>query len=223
MAFIADMGRRETRMTRKISLFLLLAVMLTTVSAAAMPPVDVEPWEMAPGTAEMGPGDTAPTADERADCPRYSEGEINMIANVVNGEVGGITGTCVLTYADGSQLWTDASVLRSIHARVVDNQVQSALFPATVSGCVGTYWSTSYTGTGWRDSAQWQSCRAAVVEALGGAGDPSATGAWVPSNVYAATCDPNFASWYPGCYLWARVDWDTGWYSGTFYYYAYGG
>jgi hypothetical protein len=141
----------------------------------------------------------------------------------VSGEVGGITGPCVLTYADGSQLWADASVLRSIHARVVANQVNSGMFPATVSGCVGTYWSQSYTGTGWRDSAQWQSCRAAVVEALGGTGDPSPTGAWVPGNVFAATCDPWFSSYYPGYYLWARVDWDTGWCSGTFYYYAYGG
>jgi hypothetical protein len=193
-----------------------LAVLLATVSAAAMPPVDVEPWEMAPGTAEIGPGEPDAAADERADCPRYSESEINMIANVVSGEVGGITGTCVLTYADGSQLWADASVLRGIHACVVDNQVKSGMFPDSVSGCVGTYWSTSYTGTGWRDSAQWQSCRAAVVEALGGA-------VCVPGNVYAATCDPWFASYYPGYYLWARVDWDTGWYSGKFYYYAYGG
>lgn len=202
-----------------------LAVLLATVSAAAMPPIGVEPWEMAPGTAEIGPGEPDAAADERADCPRYSDAEINMIANVVNGEVGGITGTCVLTYADGSQLWADASVLRGIHARVVDNQVQSGMFPATVSGCVGTYWSTSYTGTGWRESAQWQSCRAAVVEALAGRDDTGgliARATVVPENVYAATCDPNFASWYPGYYLWARVDWDTGWYSGTFYYYAYG-
>lgn len=208
---------------RRALIGIALALLLATVSAAAMPPVGVEPWEMMPGTAEMGPGDQGAAADVRADRPRYSEGEINMIANVVNGEVGGICGTCVLTYADGSQLWADASVLRWIHARVVDNQVQSALFPATVSGCVGTYWSTSYAGTGWRDSAQWQSCRAAVVEALGGTGDPSHTGAWVPGNVYAATCDPWFASYYPGYYLWARVDWDTGWCNGTFYYYAYGG
>lgn len=201
---------------RRAVIGIALAVLLATVSAAAMPPVGVEPWEMAPGTAEIGPGEPAPTADERADCPRYSEGEINMIANVVNGEVGGICGACVLTYADGSQLWADASVLRWIHARVVDNQVQSALFPATVDGCVRQCWSASYAGTAWRESSQWQSCRAAVVEALDGA-------FCVPGNVYAATCDPNFASWYPGYYLWARVDWDTGWYSGTFFYYAYGG
>ena len=208
---------------RRALIGIALAVLLATVSAAAMPPVDVEPWEMVPGTAEMELGEPDPTADVLADSPRYSDAEINMIANVVNGEVGGMTGTCVLTYADGSQLWADASVLRWIHARVVDNQVQSGMFPATVSGCVGAYWSASYTGTGWRDSAQWQSCRAAVVEALGGTGDPSPSGAWVPGNVYAATCDPWFASYYPGYYLWARIDWDTGWRSGTFYYYAYGG
>ena len=46
---------------------------------------------------------------------------------------------------------------------------------------------------------------------------------FVPGNVFAATCDANFAGYYPGWYLWARVDWDTGWVSGTFFYYAYGG
>lgn len=145
----------------------------------------------------------------------YPDADINTIANVVNGEVGGISGTVILTYADGSQLWTDGSTLRMIHARIVDNQVKSSIFPSTVQGCVSQCWSTSYTGTAWRESTQWQSCRQAVVDALAG-------GISVPSNVYAATCDANFASYYPGWYLWARVDWDTGWYSGTYYYYAYG-
>lgn len=146
----------------------------------------------------------------------YSDADLNTITNVVNGEVGGIVGTVVLTYADGTQLWTDACTLHKIHARVVDNQVKSSLFPSTVQGCVSQCWSWSYTGTDWRSSTQWQHCRQDVVDALTG-------GISVPSNVYAATCDANFASWYPGYYLWARVDWDTGWYSGTFYYYAYGG
>jgi hypothetical protein len=101
------------------------------------------------------------------------------------------------------------------------------MFPATVDGCVRQCWSTSYAGTAWRESSQWQSCRAAVVEALEerastGGQIARATGCSVPRNVYAATCDANFDGYYPGWYLWARVDWDTGWVSGTFYYYAYG-
>lgn len=187
---------------RKLIATLLCVCLLASSSAA-----------LSPATADF------PDAPEVETAPAVETGgydaDLNMIANVVNGEVGGICGTVVLTYADGSQLWTDGSTLRMIHARIVDNQVQSSLFPSTVSGCVGQCWSWSYTGTAWRDSAQWQSCRQAVVDALAG-------GVSVPSNVYAATCDANFASYYPGWHLWARVDWDTGWFSGTFYYYAYG-
>lgn len=38
-----------------------------------------------------------------------------------------------------------------------------------------------------------------------------------------ATCDPYFADRYPAYRLWAKARWDTGWASGTFYYYEYGG
>lgn len=145
----------------------------------------------------------------------YSDADMNTITNVVNGEVGGIVGSVVLTYADGSQLYTDACTLHKIHARVVDNQVRSSVFPSTVQGCVSQCWATYYTGTDWRGSAQWQHCREDVVDAL-------TWGYHVPSNVFAATCDPYFCQRYPGYYLWARVDWNTGWYSGTFYYYRYG-
>ena len=153
----------------------------------------------------------------------YTAAEINEIANVVNGEVGGIGGaSVVLTFADGSQLLTDGYALRRIHACVVDNQVKSGLFPATVDGCVRQCWSTAYASTGWRESRQWQSCREAVVEALCDMADVGIGHYGVPDNVYAATCDGVFSSYYPGWHLWARVDWDTGWYSGTFYYYQYG-
>lgn len=144
----------------------------------------------------------------------FTDAEINEITNVVNGEVGGICGSVVLTYADGSQLYSDASLLRMIHTKVVENQVKSSLFPSSVDSCVKQCWSWSYAGTSWRESSQWQSCREAVVNALNG-------GVSVPSNVYAATCDAYFASYGAGWYLWARVDWNTGWFSGTFYYYQY--
>lgn len=194
-------------MLKKMCIGILCAVLLATGAHAAMPPTGEESW-ITPATV------MAQDADLGLTCG-YSDADINTITNVVNGEVGGISGTVVLTYADGSQLWTDGFTIRMIHARVVDNQVRSPMFPSTVQGCVSQCWSWSYTGTSLRDSAQWQSCRQAVVDALSG-------GISVPNNVYAATCDGAFASYYPGWHLWARVDWNTGWYSGTFYYCAYG-
>jgi hypothetical protein len=212
---------------RRAVIGIALAAVLATGCWAAVPE-GLEPWEWIPGDGVLSAVEM--TEDTSSDLlvpsPRgkgYTEGEINEITNVVNGEVGGISGTCVLTYADGTQLYADACLLHRIHARIVDNQVRSGLFPSTVDGCVQQCWSAAYSSTGWRESSQWKHCREDVVEALGGTGDPSATGVWVPGNVFAATCDPWFASYGPGWYLWARVDWDTGWCSGTFYYYSYGG
>lgn len=147
---------------------------------------------------------------------QYTDGELNMIANVVNGEVGGITGSVTLTYAEGTTVEADACLLHQIHARVVDNQVRHDLFPDTVRSCVRQYWSKGYSGTGWRTSEQWQRCRTDTLMALYGLID-------VPDNVLAATCDPGFAERYDGYKLWAKVRWDTGWTSGTFYYYAWEG
>lgn len=146
----------------------------------------------------------------------YTEGELNMMANVVLGEVGGITGTATITYADGTVVEADACLLHQIHARVVDNQVWHDLFPSTVRSCVWQYWSKSYSGTGWRSGAQWQHCREDALRALWGFID-------VPDNVLAATCDAHFAERYDGYKLWVKVKWDTGWTHGTFYYYQYGG
>lgn len=146
----------------------------------------------------------------------YSDSELNMIANAVNGEVGGITGSVWITYADGMTVEEDACLLHKIHARVVDNQVRSDLFPSTVRSCVRQYWSKGYAGTGWRTNAQWQHCRQNVLWALWGFID-------VPDGVVAATCDPYFADRYAGYQLWAKVKWNTDWTSGTFYYYQYGG
>lgn len=146
----------------------------------------------------------------------YTEGEINMIANVVNGEVGGICGTVTIYYPDGAVVEADGQTLRRIHARVVDNQVHSELFPDSLYWCLTLYWTESYTSTSWRTSEQWLRCRTDTLMALYGLVD-------VPDNVLAATCDPYFAERYDGYELWAKVRWDTGWTSGTFYYYQYGG
>lgn len=146
----------------------------------------------------------------------YTDGELNMIANVVNGEVGGISGTVTIYYPDGTVAEADGQTLRRIHALVVDNQVRHELFPDTVRQCVALYWSRAYTGTGWRTSEQWQHCRQDALWALYGFVD-------VPDGVVAATCDPYFANRYTAYRLWAKVKWDTGWVSGTFYYYQYGG
>lgn len=146
----------------------------------------------------------------------YTDAELNMIANVVNGEVGGISGTVTIYYASGETVESDVQILRRIHARIVDNQVRHELFPDTVRQCVALYWSRAYTGTGWRTSEQWQHCRTDALMALYGLID-------VPDTVLAATCDPHFAERYTGYALWAKVKWDTGWNHGTFYYYQYGG
>lgn len=145
----------------------------------------------------------------------YSDEEINQITNVVNGEVGGIQGTVLVTYADGSQEYTDGHFLRMVHACVVDNQVNSDLFPSSLVKCIRQCWSSSYTGTSYRSNKQWKRARESVIAALDGEIN-------VPTNVFAATCDPYFASRYKSYQLWARVDWDTGWVKGTFYYYSYG-
>ena len=146
----------------------------------------------------------------------YTEGEINMIANAVNGEVGGITGSVWITYADGTTVEEDACLLHKIHARVLDNQVRHDMFPDSVRSCLNLYWTSAYTATGWRSSTQWQHCRNDALMALYGLVE-------VPDNVLAATCDPRFAERYDGYKLWAKVRWDTGWTHGTFYYYQYGG
>ena len=144
----------------------------------------------------------------------YTDAELNMIANVVNGEVGGITGSVTLTYADGTTVEADACLLHKIHARVLDNQVRHELFPDSLRTCINLYWTSAYTATGWQTSAQWQHCRNDALMALYGLVE-------VPDNVLAATCDPRFAERYDGYKLWAKVKWDTGWTSGTFYYYEW--
>ena len=144
----------------------------------------------------------------------YTDAELNMIANVVNGEVGGITGSVTLTYADGTTVEADACLLHKIHARVLDNQVRHELFPDSLRTCINLYWTSAYTATGWQTSAQWQHCRNDALMALYGLVE-------VPDNVLAATCDPRFAERYDGYKLWAKVRWDTGWTSGTFYYYEW--
>lgn len=146
----------------------------------------------------------------------YTESEINMIANTVNGEVGGICGTVTIYYASGETVYADGQTLRRIHARVVDNQVHHELFPDSLRTCLSWYWTSAYTDTAWKTSSQWQQCREDALAALYGLIE-------VPDNVLAATCDPGFAERYDGYELWAKVTWDTGWVSGTFYYYQYGG
>ena len=196
-------------MKRTVVFILLFSLFLTLPVYAEKPPIGEDAW--------IKPAHEPKVLEETG--IGYSDAEINQITNVVNGEVGGIIGTVVLTYADGSQLYTDACTLHKIHACIVDNQVKSSLFPSSVYSCVNQCWSYAYTGTGYNSSAQWQHCREDVAGALQ---DHFRDGTkMIPSNVFAATCDPYFASCYSGWKLWARVDWNTGWFSGTFYYYCY--
>lgn len=171
-------------------------------------------WLLAVNTYALSPACPRPLP-EPPELP-YSDAELNMMANVVNGEVGGITGTATITYSDGTKVDVDACLLHRIHARVLDNQVKSEFFPDSLRTCISWYWTIAYTATGWRTSERWQHCRTDTLMALYGLID-------VPDNVLAATCDPRFAERYTGYALWAKVKWDTGWTSGTFYYYQYGG
>lgn len=146
--------------------------------------------------------------------------DVDLITNVVAHEVGGISGGStyvVITYADGTTYtYNGGCILHKIHARVLQNQANSSLFQSDLSACIKTYWA-SYLADPWyfsRSNPTWQHCREDVVSALNGEFT-------IPSNVLAATCDPNFASYYPGYSLYAAVYWNTGWYSGTFYYYQY--
>lgn len=179
------------------ALCLWLAIWLLTVNAYALSPARPRPLPPLP---ELD----------------YTESEINMIANTVNGEVGGICGTVTIYYPDGTVVEADGQTLRRIHARVVDNQVHHELFPDSLRRCLALYWTEAYTATSWRNNAQWQRCREDALAALYGLID-------VPENVLAATCDPYFADKYTGYELWAKVRWDTGWTHGTFYYYAWEG
>ena len=145
----------------------------------------------------------------------YCDSDLNIIANIVNGEVGGIIGNVTLTYYDGSVVTDDACVLHKIHAQIVDNQVNSDMFPSTVYKCANKCWSSSYAKTGERSSSQWKHCKADVIDALSSDGR-------IPNNVFAATCDSKFAQKYSGYHLYAKVNWNTGWTKGTFYYYYYG-
>ena len=187
--------QKTKQIMEKLALILLIS-MLLTISVNALSPaklIKLEPVDIG-----------------------YSDEEINIITNVVNGEVGGLCGTIILTYADGSQVYTDGSTIHMIHAKVIDNQVKSSMLPSTVYECVKQYWSSGYTGTAWRNSSQWQECRQDVLKALAGDID-------VLDNIFAATCDPYFCQKYTKYELYARVDWDTGWCSGTFYYYTFKG
>jgi len=151
-----------------------------------------------------------------------SEADIDRIANVVTHEVGGICGPdsyVVVTYANGTSVtYYGSCILHQIHAQVLLNQLHSSMFPDTLSSCIRTYWASYLSEPGYYGSANstWVHCRQDVTDVLMG------YTVTIPSNVYAATCDPYFASYYPGYSLYAAVYWNTGWYSGTFYYYQYG-
>lgn len=175
-------------------------------------PTTAAPTTVAPETEpEPAPTETDPPQTYGG----FSDADINRIASVVNGEVGSMCGNITLTYSDGSQVSVSGDTIRMMHAMVVVNQYRSSMFPSTVSGCIRTYWSSAYDRPDFRSSAQWQACRQAVINALNG-------GVSFPSNVFGATQDASFGSRYPGYWKYARVDWNTGYCSGTYYYYAYG-
>lgn len=159
--------------------------------------------------------------DDTSSSYYLSNKEIDMVANVVMHEVGGIYGSnayVTITYANGQSVTYNGScILHKIHAQVLLNQYNSSMFPSSLASCIRNYWMSGLEYSGYYSSSNstWQHCRNDVIDILN-------NGFSIPSNVYAATCDPYFASYYPGYSLYAIVYWNTGLYSGTFYYYQYG-
>lgn len=152
----------------------------------------------------------------------FTEDEIDMITSVVMHEVGGLYGSnssVTITYANGySETYYGTCLIHKIHAQVLINQYHSSLFPSSLSRCISLYWDAGLTNTNYynKNNSTWQHCRADVLDVLTSGGN-------LPNNVFGATCDPYFAQRYSGYSLYASVYWNTGWYSGTFYYYQYNG
>ena len=96
------------------------------------------------------------------------------------------------------------------------SQSSSNIFPSSLSKCISWYWDPSLTSINYynRNNSTWQHCRDDVLDVVLSGGN-------IPSNVFAATCDPYFATYYPQYSLYASIYWSTGWYTGTFYYYQY--
>ena len=220
------MKKKHLRTLEILLCTLLLLCVLAPLTAQAVPPDHCT--EM-----HVGENDWTEYVDNYMPLPKetgsestgysgLSESDLDLMANVVAHEVGGISGEgtyVVITYADGTtQTYNGGCILHKLHARVLLNQIQSDIFPSSASACISTYWASWLASPGCysRSSSLWQHCRQDVVDAVSG-------GFSIPSNVYAATCDAWFASWYPGYTLYASVYWNTGWYSGVLYYYSYGG
>lgn len=150
---------------------------------------------------------------------KYTDYEIDLITNVVMHEVGALSGniSIYITYANGTTYdYSGTNIIHKIHAQVLLNQYNSSIFPESLSTCISWYWASYLTNQYYynRNNSTWQTCRADVIETIN-------NDFIIPSNVFAATCDPYFASYYPGYSLYAAVYWNTDWYSGTFYYYQY--
>lgn len=147
----------------------------------------------------------------------FTEEEIDMITNVVMHEVGGVCGYVSITYSNGETFtYNDGCMLHKIHTMVLINQFNSSLFPDSISKCIRQCWMRGLENTGYysRNNSTWQHCREDVVDVL-------ENGFTIPDGVFAATCDAYFANSYSGFSLYATVYWNTGWYSGVFYYYQY--
>ena len=149
-----------------------------------------------------------------------SEEQIDMITNVVMHEVGGLSGINItLVYANGTTIdYSGTNFIHKVHARVLLNQYNSSLFPSSLSKCISYYWASYLANSNYysHNNETWKTCRQDVLEEL-------SSGPIIPNNVFGATCDPYFASYYPGYSLYATIYWNTGWYSGVFYYYQYNG
>ena len=80
-----------------------------------------------------------------------TDDQIDMVANVVMHEVGGLYGsgvTILVTYANGTSIdYSGTDIIHKIHAQVLLNQYNSSLFPSSLSKCISQYWANYLTNT----------------------------------------------------------------------------
>lgn len=221
------------RILKTIVFILLCSLILTNLSFAEEITIgektqshynNTQPVQMLLGTEGDNEEENIPPAKEKIAENSSSYGltaeQIDLVTNIVMHEVGSLYGSNIIitmVLADGTTIdYSGTNMIHKIHAKVLLNQYYSSIFPNSLSSCISQYWASYLANANYynHNNSTWKDCRQDVINVL-------SSGSIIPSNVYVATCDPYFASYYSGYSLYATVYWNTGWYSGTFYYYQY--
>lgn len=149
----------------------------------------------------------------------FTEEEVDLMANVLTHELGPFyysDVTFTITYSDEHmETSTEPGILFQYHTKVLINQCNSIYFPKTLSGCISRYWADYLTNRYHysHSDPMWLYCRDWVVYTL-------ENGCDMPDNVFGATEDPYFPQHYTMYFRFAKIEWETQWNDGTYYYYA---